>query len=131
MFTNADFWKVVLHNVYILLWWSENQNNTLSAQFLNQISKSLKEAKSVTLTHKYMTLHCPDVMQVLQWKEEHLDLMYYWKWSSNSQVFLIVSNNTYIRLHFSYCLCVKDINVNYRYKSTDRKFTVKQCLILT
>jgi hypothetical protein len=31
------------------------KNTTLSDQFHNQISKSLKEAKSTPLTYKYMT----------------------------------------------------------------------------
>jgi hypothetical protein len=38
---------------HLIKW--KTKNTTLSEQFLNQISKSQKDAKSITLIHKYMT----------------------------------------------------------------------------
>ena len=42
------------------------ENTTMSEQFHNQISKSWKEPKSISLTHKCITAHFPGLVQALQ-----------------------------------------------------------------
>jgi hypothetical protein len=42
----------------------KNKNTTLSEQFTNPIKKSLKDAKSVPLTHIYMTVFYPGLVHV-------------------------------------------------------------------
>ena len=46
----------------------KNNKSALSDQLNNQISKSLKEGKSIPLTHKYMTSHFPSLVQALKKK---------------------------------------------------------------
>ena len=45
---------------------ARHNNTTLSEQFQNQISKSQKETKSISLTHKYMAAHFSVLTQALQ-----------------------------------------------------------------
>jgi hypothetical protein len=42
------------------------KKKTMWQQFQNKISKSYKEAKSISIAHKYMTGHFPALVQVLQ-----------------------------------------------------------------
>ena len=43
----------------------KKKNTTLSEQFKNLKSKYQKDAKSIPLTHKYMSAHFPDMVWAL------------------------------------------------------------------
>ena len=53
-------------NSCVIKW--KPKNTTFTEKYQNQISKSQKEAKSIALTHKYMTAHVPVLVQALQYK---------------------------------------------------------------
>ena len=56
-------WEVIVRFVGIGIK-MENKNITLSEHLQNTIGRSEKKAKSIHLTHKYMTAHFPDLVYI-------------------------------------------------------------------
>ena len=60
------FFNLLQLNIILINKNEKKPKTTLSEQFQKPIEKSPNEAKSVPLTHKYMTAHFPGFAQALQ-----------------------------------------------------------------